>query len=125
MKIFISYRRVDRVRAEEIASVLRAIDHEPRWDDRLELGGDWQRELEQRISDCDAFLYLASRDSMESEWCQWELNLAVLQGKPLLPIIIREGAPLPTCLEHVHALHAPKKLDIRQATLLRAGSRAA
>src|SRR5271157_5156817 len=91
MRLFVSYAHVDSVRVADLAAVLRAAGFDPWWDDSLEPGDDWKAELRRRIAACDAFLYLLSTDSVESEWCGWELAQAAELSKPIVPILVRAG----------------------------------
>jgi molecular chaperone DnaK len=106
MRLFLSYARVDAIPVGELAAVLRAAGFDPWWDDRLEPGDDWKAELKRRIAACGAFLYLLSPDSVESEWCGWELAQAAQLGKAIMPILVRAGTPLPTAVAHLQYLDA-------------------
>ena len=94
MRVFVSFAHVDEVRVAALAKVLAVAGFEPWWDDHLEPGEDWKAELMRQIAACDAFLYVASRDSVESEWCRWELAQATALSKFIVPIIIRPGTTL-------------------------------
>jgi len=98
LRLFVSYAHVDAVLIAELAKRLSEGGLEPWWDDRLEVGDDWKNELRGRISACQAFLYAISADSVESQWCRWELDQAIALSKFIVPIVVRTGASLPRAI---------------------------
>ena len=110
MRLFVSYAHVDEGRVAELASVLSAGGFEPWWDDRLEPGDDWKVELQRRIAACDAFVYVISTDSIESEWCQWELSQASALSKHIVPIIVRDGVAPPPPIASLQYLDVSRGL---------------
>ena len=117
-RLFVSYAHVDESRIGEMAALLRAGGFDPWWDDRLEPGDDWKAELRDRIEASDAFLYLLSQDSVESEWCGWELAQAVALGKPIVPILVRAGTQLPASVSHLQYLDLSRGLENRDVARL-------
>jgi hypothetical protein len=111
MRLFVSFAHVDEVRVAALAQVLAAAGFEPWWDDHLELGEDWKAELIRQIGACDAFLYVASGDSVESEWCRWELAQATALSKFIVPIIVRPGTELPRAISNLQYLDASAGSD--------------
>ena len=105
-KLFISYARVDQVRVADLVDILRSGGFEPWWDDRLEPGDDWKESLRGRIAACDGFVCVLSPDSLDSEWCQWELAQASALSRPIIPVLIRPGTSLPPTLARLHYLDA-------------------
>jgi molecular chaperone DnaK len=106
MRLFVSFAHVDEVRVEEFAEILRAGGFDPWWDDRLEPGDEWKVELRNRIAACDAFVCMLSTDAVESEWCRWELDQAAKLSKPIIPILLRTGTPIPPTLNKLQFLDA-------------------
>src|SRR6266849_8974706 len=106
MRLFVSYAHVDEVRVAELAEILRAAGFDPWWDDRLDPGDDWKQELASRIALCDAFLFLLSADSVESEWCVWELAQATSLSKPIVPILLRAHTSIPQSIANLQYLDA-------------------
>src|SRR5262245_44605395 len=98
MQLFVSYAHVDAVLAAELAVRLKAGGLEPWWDDRLQAGEDWKARLTTQISGCAVFLCVVSPDFNESEWCQWELTQAIVCSRFILPVVAREGCPLPQAI---------------------------
>ena len=54
--------------------------------DGIPAGRDWERELYQRIRNCQAMIVICSRDSMASRWCFMEITPARALGKLLLAL---------------------------------------
>ncbi len=98
MELFISYAHADEVRVRQIVDILRAAGHEPWFDEWLLPGQDWQDALTDAIDSCEALLYALSRESIRSEYCQWEFGTAVEMGKPIIPVLLEEEATLPGLL---------------------------
>jgi molecular chaperone DnaK len=95
MRLFISFAHIDAVLVDALARLLADAGDEIWWDDKLQLGDDWEAELMRQIAGCDAFLYVASDDSAESEWCRWELAQARALSRIVVPVMVRVGAKLP------------------------------
>jgi molecular chaperone DnaK len=117
-KFFISYSRVDEIRVADLVDILRQGGFEPWWDDRLELGDDWKKSLEDRIAECEGFVCVISPDSVASEWCQWEMAQASELSKPVFPVLIRAGAVLPPVLARLHYLDASEGFNASVAARL-------
>ena len=90
--IFISYSRKDLAIAERIIDALAKDDLEP-WIDwkSIPKGETFEGEIQQGIEKAEIFLFLVSPDSVQSEWCNKEIAHAVLNGKRILPIVIRDA----------------------------------
>jgi molecular chaperone DnaK len=95
MRLFISFAHIDEVLVGALARILADAGHEVWWDDQLQVGDDWEAELMRQIAGCDVFLYVASDDSAESEWCRWELAQARALFKTIVPVMVRSGVKLP------------------------------
>jgi|GEM_PF-5923016 len=86
MKIFISYAHED---AAHMLSIQQALEiHEVWFDQRLSLGQAWWEEIEQQIARSHCFVYLLSPHSLQSEYCQKELELALRLQKPIAPVMV-------------------------------------
>jgi hypothetical protein len=92
MLLFVSYAREDLERIRELVDILREGGHEPWFDHQLDVGLDWRDQLEERIVQCDAFVYPLTPHSIGSEWCQWEFARASELGKPIIPILLDKAA---------------------------------
>lgn len=89
--IFISYSRRDKELAEKISRALadKKLDT---WIDLKSIpkSVDWEREIRRGIEEADAFLFLISPDSVQSESCISEIEHAVKNSKRIIPIVIRD-----------------------------------
>ncbi|MBL8119683.1 MAG: TIR domain-containing protein [Anaerolineae bacterium] len=90
MKIFISYAHEDTARILEFQQALEI--HDVWFDHRLSIGQEWWAEIERQISASHCFLLLLSPRSLDSEYCQKELALALRLDKPIAPVMITEMA---------------------------------
>jgi formylglycine-generating enzyme required for sulfatase activity len=100
VKLFVSYAHDDRTLCKEIYRYLIDI-HEPWYDKRLIGGQDWETEIWNRLEWCEAFIFLLSHASVQSEWCERECNMAFSFGKPVIPVLIQGRVKIPTYLEHL------------------------
>ena len=98
MRLFMTYARenVDDVR--ELVDILSASGHEVWFDNQLLPGQDWKTELTHQISQCEAFVYALTHESVTSEWCEWELATAVSLRKAVLPVLLAAEVEVPQAL---------------------------
>ncbi len=87
--VFISYSRKDQTYARKLADDLRKRGFEPWMDDRIDFGGRWWRTIDRKIRTCAAFVVVMTPDSEESEWVEREVQLALREGKPIFPLLLR------------------------------------
>lgn len=87
--VFICYSSKDRDLASQLNDALEKAGLNP-WIDKedLHLSSPWRREIENAITESVAFVYLASGNSLRSEYCQKELFLARQLNKRIFPILI-------------------------------------
>ncbi len=83
MRIFVSYARVDKPFCIQIVDTLDV--HETWYDQRLYAGQNWWKEILRRLDWCESFVYLLSPDSISSEYCRKEFELAQSLGKHIVP----------------------------------------
>lgn len=96
MKLFISYRSLDSVKVDTIVSRLRnmqPVDGIPNfvpWQDKYGIvdGHDWWEAIVNAIIDCDVFVFMVSRESVQNVNCRAELNYARRRNRPILPIVL-------------------------------------
>ncbi len=93
-KVFISYSRKDKAQAQKLTEALTQSDLETwvDWED-IPPTADWMDQIHQGIESAEAFLFLLSPDSVQSGVCGQEIDHAVLNGKRLIPIVLREVNP--------------------------------
>lgn len=107
-KIFISYSRADYDKCSELVRRLRKLyGYDNVWFDADVHGGaDWWRVILEHVAWCNIFIYLVSRESLESPYCQKELRVAIRRGKQIFPILIRSRATIPPTVAHYQWVNA-------------------
>lgn len=90
MRIFVSYARVDKPYCLQIVNILDV--HDVWYDDRLYAGQDWWKEILRRLDWCEGFVYLLSPESLASEYCRREFEIAQQAGRHIFPILIHKEA---------------------------------
>ena len=120
--IFISYSRVDGALTSELVTRLRRINGaENVWFDESLHGGDiWWQAILTQIAQCDIFIYLLSRDSVDSEYCLAELNEARRLRKPVLPVLVRARTPIPPDLSVIQYVDMSSGITLDTITDLEA-----
>lgn len=93
MKVFVSYARADKPYCIRIIETLHA--HDVWYDQRLYAGQDWWKEILRRLEWCEVFLYLLSPDSVTSQYCRRELELALRLKRDIIPVMIAKDTLLP------------------------------
>jgi len=93
MKIFVSYAREDKPYCIRIIETLQA--HDVWYDQRLYAGQDGWKEILRRLDWCEVFLYLLSPDSVTSQYCRRELELALRLKRDIIPVLITRETALP------------------------------
>ena len=86
LKVFLSYSRLDADRMQEVAGCLESSGFTVLYDSRsLPFAEKWKAELRYLIEQADVVVWLISRSSIESYWCNWELGEISTLGKKLVP----------------------------------------
>jgi len=86
--VFISYSREDVTYVEQLTRHL-ATAGIVAWTDRsLEAGNPWGAVIEERITECGAFLVVMSPAAKATAWVDREIDLAQELGKPILPLLL-------------------------------------
>ncbi len=90
-KVFISYSRKDIEFAKRLTGELQKseLDFWIDWEG-IPPTVDWWKEIEKGIEEADVFLFLISPDSAKSKVCGQEIDVAVKNGKRIIPIVVRE-----------------------------------
>ena len=92
MKLFISYRSSDSVKVDRIVNHLRSLQNSSYqiWQDKFGIfpGEDWWESIVNAIIDCNAFLFMVSRESVQSINCKAELSYARKRNRPIVPIVL-------------------------------------
>lgn len=96
MKIFISYSKYDRPKADSLAEDLRNVGYEVWYDQKLHAGLDWWETILDQIQVADLFIYLLSPTWLSSKASQSEFEWARALRKHTLPLKIK---PLDTTVK--------------------------
>ncbi|MEL6406357.1 MAG: toll/interleukin-1 receptor domain-containing protein, partial [Chloroflexota bacterium] len=109
MRIFVSYSRKNSKLVKSVVDYLEPTYHV--WFDTKNLigGQDWWNEIVTEICKSEIVIYFVSQTSNRSEWCQKELEVALQENKPILPVRI-EDISLPQCVSHLHGISMFKGL---------------
>lgn len=90
--IFLSYSSRYKYVTAKIAHILEEQDWKVWWDKNLISTQEWRNEIEQKIQECDYFLYMLTPESIRSHYCQKEYNLAVDGMKKFIPVLVHPDA---------------------------------
>lgn len=87
-RIFVSYSRKNKDFCRQLTNELqqREIDFWVDWGD-IEPTVDWSKAIQDGIESADTFLAIVTPDWITSPICQDELNIAVRNGKRLIPVV--------------------------------------
>jgi non-canonical purine NTP pyrophosphatase (RdgB/HAM1 family) len=86
VKLFISYAHADTSSILELVQALNA--HDVWFDNKLNVGQEWWNEIEHEIAGCHCFIFGMSPESVASEYCQKEFEVARKLGKPIAPVML-------------------------------------
>ncbi|NHK28944.1 toll/interleukin-1 receptor domain-containing protein [Parvularcula flava] len=114
LKLFISYSRKDAGIAEALVASLEARGFAVKIDTRdLPFGEAWQAELASFIQEADTVIWLVSRHSVSSHWCNWELAQVIRMQKRFVPVVIGEISvdEIPKAIGDIHLLPAGRVYD--------------
>lgn len=99
MRIFFSYSSQDRKAVQSLIDDLHVLEHDVWFDDAENSAHSWWKTILKQIRENDLFMLAVSPHSLDSRFCQRELEYAAALGKPIMPIVIE---PLGS-----RKLHAP------------------
>lgn len=103
--VFLAFSSKDVEFAEELEKILQEGSIRT-WIATREIkpGDDWQLKVKENLEICDYFLAIVSRSSNESQWTQWEFQMATQNeknfNKPIVIPILMENVIIPKCLKH-------------------------
>ncbi len=113
-QLFISYSRKDTEFTRHLTERFEA-DGLEAWVDWQDIPPsiDWMKEIQKGIEDANVFVYLISPDSISSTVCMQELQHAVLNGKRIIPIIIRDidVKLVPASVTHLNWIYFSRPQD--------------
>jgi hypothetical protein len=89
-RLFISYSRDDRAWVTELWRALRdATSLEPWIDQKIIPATDWWESILSEIEKCELFVIVLTPKSVQSVYCQTELDYALALNKPVIPLILK------------------------------------
>ncbi|NER93573.1 MAG: TIR domain-containing protein [Symploca sp. SIO1B1] len=104
-QVFLSYSNEDRATMEKIRNSLRR-ESVTVWTNTTDIqtGEAFEEAINRGIEQTDNLVYLLSPDSVNSIYCQQELDLALSLNKRIIPILVRETYPtkVPSNLQALH-----------------------
>lgn len=106
MRLFVSYARVDKPFCLTVVDLLEA--HDVWLDHRLYAGQQWWKEILRRLDWCEGFIYLLSPDSVQSEYCRREFEIAMQLGRHIFPVLIHAQTEIPVSLSEVQYVDMTK-----------------
>ena len=103
--VFLSYVDEDQKAAEALIAELQ--EHGIKWFSYLHvprlLGTNARMKIAQAIQGAHYVVILWSRHTTSSSWVLDELRHAMSTGKPILPVLLDDGVPLPPPLDQLEA----------------------
>ena len=90
-RIFVSYSRKNKPFCKRLTDTLqeRGFDFWVDWED-IPPTVDWMKEIEKSIEEAETFVAIVTTDWMASKICRDELEIAVKNGKRLIPVVPEE-----------------------------------
>jgi len=107
-RIFISYSHDDIETVKEVAELLHQAKHDVCYDTELKGGDEWWKRIVGQIIERDCFIYVISKTSLESEYCQKELRKAKREKKRIIPILMEGNVQLPKHLSKLQYIDMAK-----------------
>jgi len=93
-EVFVSYSRKDADFARQLNTALQEAGKTTWFDqESISTGVDFENEIFKGISSADNFLFVISKDAVESEYCEREVNYASEQSKRFISVLHRETDP--------------------------------
>ena len=116
--VFVSYSRKNIDFAKQLIGRLqeRELDFWVDWEG-IPPTVDWMKEIQRGIEEADTFLFIISPDSIDSKVCKDELDLAVENGKRLIPVVAHEVKwdEVPPNLSHLNYIFFRESDDFEAA----------
>lgn len=124
-KMFISHAVADETLLLPMANSLRELTEMDVFMcfDSIEKGEKWRRQIESALRDCELFVMIVSKSSIQSTYCAFETGSAISLGKPICLISI-DGSLPPAYISQIHCIDLMREiaakpwLDIQSALML-------
>ena len=99
--IFISYSHKDRTQVIPILEMLNTVGYRIWYDAGIQAGSRWNNEIAEHILRCTVFIPLHSKESVQSQYCNREIEYALSHKKTIVPIYLEDDVILPPELDFV------------------------
>jgi hypothetical protein len=106
MSVFISYSSQDVDFAKALKHALSKTGESVLSDQELPAGEDWDSGIQRALREANVVILLVTPESLSSKIVNYEIGSAIGAGTPVLPVLLREVAPLPKYLQQVQAIDA-------------------
>lgn len=116
MRLFISYARIDKPYCIHLVTTLGV--HEVWYDQRLYAGQHWWKEILRRLDWCEGLIYLLSPESVSSEYCLKELEIAQRLGREIIPVLIQPNTEIPPSLAQYQYVDMTNGMSVENLNLL-------
>jgi ATP/maltotriose-dependent transcriptional regulator MalT len=93
---FVSYSHKDEKRVRPLVAALQSNGHRIWWDRDIPPGCNYQREIEQALSEASCVMIMLTRNSAGSDWVQGETSFGQDQKK-LIPVLL-DDVPVPVSM---------------------------
>jgi TPR repeat protein len=110
--IFVSYSRTDETFTNELKLGLEDKGHMVQIDNTaIRHGVEWKASIRKLIVDCDTIVFVLSPDSVRSDICQWEIEVAERAAKRIIPVLHRGLSELPRGVRNDGSAWPPGHVD--------------
>ncbi|MGN2640506.1 toll/interleukin-1 receptor domain-containing protein [Nocardia takedensis] len=116
MKVFVSYAEEDSVYAQALSEALARRGIEVLLGKSITPGASWVTSLQRMLEEADAFVLIASKASMTSQWVSHEIAAAVARSSRdrsvrLLPVALDRRAEISPLLSRYQSIGPPTSRD--------------
>lgn len=91
-RVFLSYSRLDAIKAKALAGGMRRLGHDVWWDRHLHGGSRFTSEIEAALKQSDVVVVLWTRESVKSAWVLDEAAEGRDRGR-LVPVVLDDSQP--------------------------------
>ncbi len=92
--IFVSYSHKDKSAIYPIIEVLQK-EYNVWFDEGIHYGNEWEEEIAEKLENCSLFIYMLTKESLESENCKDELHHARTLKKNFINVMTEKEIELP------------------------------
>ena len=88
--IFLSFAHKDKELADYVIDYLQEYNFNVWYDEGIHTETPWKDVIIDKIKNCSVMVFLATQNSLASDWCRQELNFAKEKGKKFINVVIGE-----------------------------------